>query len=247
MGAEPTTPQDRPFPWWTHTEIVVGTENLSGFVLNFLPGSTVSGTIVFRGNQPKPDLAKVRLTLTPLPAISGAASYVPAVSPKDDGTFAFEHVPPGKYRLSTSPAGAWSVLSATANSRDTLDTPLEVLPGVDPNLTVTFTDQPTELTGLLADNLGRPAPEYSVVVFSADRSLWTVSPRRTSGLIRVGTDGRYRVAGLPAGEYILCVVTNIEPALLNEISFLDQISQSGVRVTLSDGEKKTQDIKLGRQ
>ena len=245
-GAEASVPSDRPFPWWTQTEIVVGAQNLSGFVLSFLPGSTVSGHLLFRGSQPRPDLAKIRLTLTPLPAISGAAASVPPVSPRDDGTFAFEHVPPGKYRLSAAPSGAWAALSATVDGRDTLDTPLEVLPNVNPALTVTFTDQPTELSGTVLDNLGRPAPEYSVVVFSADWSHGTVSPRRMSGLIKVASDGRYRVAGLPAGDYVLCVVTNIEPALLTDVTFLDQITSSGVRVTLAEGEKKSQDVRLGR-
>jgi hypothetical protein len=122
---------------------------------------------------------------------------------------------------------------------------MQVASGKDASLTLTLTDRPTELSGRLLDQLGRPAPEYSVVVFSADRAMWTVSPRRTSGIVRLGTDGRYRISGLPAGDYVLCVIADADPASLNDPEFLEELSQAGVRFSLADGERKVQDFKIG--
>ena len=178
-------------------------------------------------------------------AIGETGPYVTGVAPKADGTFKLENVPAGKYRVNVSAAGAWALHSATAAGRDTLDQGLEIAPGRDAALSVTLTDQPTEISGVLFDQLGRPAPEYSVVVFTADRALWTSSPRRNSGVVKLGSDGRYRVTGLPAGEYLLCVLTDVEPRQLNDPSFLEQLAASGVRITLADGEKKQQDLKIG--
>jgi hypothetical protein len=197
----------------------------------------VRGRIEFRGTAPRPDLSRLRISLVPLPVIDQTASYPQAATPGADATFAIENVAVGKYRVNVSAAGAWSLRSATSAGRDTLDQPLEIAPGQGATLTVTLTDQPTELSGLLLDQLGRPAPEYSVVVFTADRALWTTSPRRNSGVIKVASDGRYRVTGLPAGDYYLCVLTDIDPRQLSDVSFLEQLATSGgVRVTLVDGE-----------
>ena len=75
--------------------------------------------------------------------------------------------------------------------------------------------------------------------------MWTVSPRRSSGIVRLGSDGRYRVTGLPPGEYLLAAITDIEPGQLNDISFLEQLARAGIRITLAEGEKKVQDVKIG--
>jgi len=244
-AAEAGTPSDGVFPWWGQVEVAVGERDVAGVVLQFLPGATVSGQIVFQGGQVASDAPRLRLSLTPLPAIAGTGGSVRPVTPTADGTFVFESVPPGKYRLAVSAASNWWLRSATADDgRDTLDEPLEVVPGQSTVLTVTMTNEPTELSGVLLDQLGRPAPEYSVVVFSSDRAMWA-SPRRTSGLVRLGSDGTFRVRGLPPGSYLLCVVTDVEPALLNDPSFLEQLALGSVPVMLQAGETKVQNFKIG--
>src|SRR6185369_15385951 len=97
-------------------------------------------------------------------------------------------------------------------------------------LALTMTDRATEIAGLVLDQLGRPAPEYSVVITSADRAMWTVSPRRSSGLVKLASDGRYRVTGLPAGDYLLCVVTDLDAGQLADVAILEDLSRAGVPV-----------------
>jgi hypothetical protein len=244
-GAEPGTHSDGRFPWWAEAEVVVGGADVVDVVLHFLPGSTVSGRIVFDGGAPRPDVSRLRVSLSYVAAVNGMSTFVQPVTPRLDGTFTFEAVPPGRYRPAISEAGVWALKSATSDAGEVLDVPMQVAPGRDASLTLTLTDRPTELSGRLLDQLGRPAPEYSVVVFSADRAMWTVSPRRMSGIVRLGTDGRYRVSGLPAGEYVLCVITDADPASLNDPAFLEELSKAGVRFSLADGERKVQDFKIG--
>jgi hypothetical protein len=109
--------------------------------------------------------------------------------------------------------------------------------GQDAPLTLTMTDRVTEITGTLLDQLGRPAPEYSVVVFSADRSHWGTAPRRISGLVKLATDGSYRVSGLPPGDYVLCVVTDVDASQLNDPSMLEQLMPAGVKLTLVEARR----------
>jgi hypothetical protein len=52
------------------------------------------------------------------------------------------------------------------------------------------------------------------------------------------------VTGLPPGEYFLAVLIDPDPSQLRDPSFLDQLVASAIRVTLTEGEKKVQDVKL---
>jgi hypothetical protein len=232
-------------PLWASEEIAVNEQDYLDLVLRFLPGVSVSGRLAFSGSQPAPDMTRLRIALTAVPAIAGTAYPPPAVPPQPDGSFSFSGVPPGKYRISVTGGGAWSLRSAMAGERDTLDQPLEVLPGQDfHGIAVTLTDRPTTLAGTLFDQLGRPSPDYSVVVFSTNRAHWTTAPRRVSGAVRAGSDGRFSVVGLPPGEYFLTALPDVDPSQLAELAFLDQLAATAMKVTLAEGETKTQDLTM---
>jgi hypothetical protein len=40
------------------------------------------------------------------------------------------------------------------------------------------------------------------------------------------------------------VLTDADPAQLSDISFLDQLAATAIRITLGEGERKVQDIKM---
>jgi hypothetical protein len=246
-GAEPNTPSDGQFPWWASTEFVVGDQDVTDLVLSFAEGTTVTGRVTFKGNGTPPDPARLRVSLVSLPAVPETGPFPVSATPASDGTFALRAVPAGRYRITMAAAGGWVLQTATSGTTEVLDTPLEVAAGQDASLTLTLTDRVTEITGTLLDQLGRPAPEYSVLVFSADRAHWGTAPRRISGLVRLATDGSYRVTGLPPGDYVLCVVTDVDASQLTDPSLLEQLMPAGVKLTLAEGEKKRQDFKIGRE
>lgn len=240
----PATPASQ-LPLWTETEVVVNEEESVDVVLQFLPGAGVSGRISADRADAPLDLSKMRLTLRPGPTIAGAAVGLPPISPQADGTFAFAGVAPGKYRLTLAGGDPWVLRSAMAEGRDVLDEPLEVQPGRNvPDLKVTLTDRPAGISGTLVDALGRPAPEYAIVVFSTDRAHWTTAPRRISGVVKVGTDGAFTVRGLPPGEYYLTALTDLDPSQLTDPTVLDQLATTSLRIVLGEGERKVQNLKL---
>jgi hypothetical protein len=58
------------------------------------------------------------------------------------------------------------------------------------------------------------------------------------------SDGRFTITGLPAGEYYIAALTDLNASEMYEPSFLASIVPAAITVTLGDGEKKVQDLKL---
>jgi hypothetical protein len=84
-----------------------------------------------------------------------------------------------------------------------------------------------------------------MVAFSTDRALWTSAPRRVSSAVRLSSDGRYRVTGLPPGEYYLSALADFDPVQLGDPAFLESLISQSIKVTLGESERKVQDLKIG--
>jgi hypothetical protein len=129
--------------------------------------------------------------------------------------------------------------------RDVADLPFDVGKGQNvAGLVVTFSDAQTEVTGFLTDGAGQPAPQLYVLVFPTDRALWVAESRRIRS-VRSGENGSYTIAGLPPGEYNLCALTELDTGLQFEAEHLQPFIPSAIRITLGDGEKKRQDLRIG--
>ena len=236
-------------PLWAMADVVVSGQDISGLELTLAPGMNVSGKLVFEGsNTPAPaDLTRVSVSLVPQGPTSMGA---PSVVARADGTFVIPGVGPGEYKLhANAPAGAapaspWSLKSAMINNVDALDVSVPVRADVG-GVVVTFTDSPTELTGSLLDTDGKPALEYFIVAFPVDPAYWTPSSRRIRSA-RPGNTGSFRIAGLPPGEYYVCAMTDLEPNMLYTPRYLEPLAAASIKLTLGEGEKKVQDLKIAR-
>lgn len=236
-------------------EVTVAGQNLSGIELKLEPGVVMSGRVAIETStsQPPGDLSRFRANMRTwmAPGASGVTTSASSAPPGEDGTFRFSGVVPGRYVVSAYGPGMtvdgtipWVLKSITAGGRDVTDQPLEIRPHEDaPDLVITFTDKVTELSGTLFDAAGRPTPEFSIIVFPANKAFWTQNSRRIRP-IRPASDGRFKVSGLPPGEYFMSAVADYEQPDLYDASFLDQLAAAGYKITLAEGEKKTQDLKL---
>jgi hypothetical protein len=235
---------------WALAEVTVEGRDVANVEMRLAQGMVVSGRVVFEGTATPPeDLTRVQVRMT------GAQSdgVTLGVTPKPaeaDGRFTLDGVTPSLYRVSATVLGGagqpnpWVLKSAMLNGKDTQDFPLEVRPNEDvPGLVLTFTDQPTEVSGMLQDSSGKPAPGYFIVVLSTDRQFWQQGSRRVVQT-RPASDGKFTVRGLPPGEYFICALTELDPTLLYDPAFLEQVASASYKITLAEGEKKTQDLKL---
>jgi hypothetical protein len=226
---------------------------------------TISGRVAFDGQtlQPPTDLTRIRVNLLTVGTQDVEFGNIAAASVDATGRFTIKGVPPGRYSLRGNAAagaggrgvgaggapqaggsGNWQLASSIAGGRDSLDFPLVIGPGTNINDAVlTFADRSTELSGTLQDATGAATSDYSIIVFPANKDFWQPQSRRIQS-VRPGTDGRFVVRNLPAGSYLLVAVTDVEPGEWYDPDFLEQLAAASMRISLSDGEKKTQDIRL---
>jgi hypothetical protein len=234
---------------WASTQVVVEGENITGLSLSLEPGLTISGQVRFEGTAmtPPADLRSIRVSANP--AAPGSVSFAPgAVNVTSDGRFTIAGVTPGRYRLSASfpgsgRPGGWLLKSVVAGGQDSLDAPF-TLPANQHvmDATITFTDRLAQIAGTLQNAAG--AADYTVVLFPADQSRWTPQSRRIQG-VRPSADGVFTFRNLPAGEYLMTAVDDVEPGEWFEAAFLQRIAPAGTRVVVSDGEQKVQDLRVG--
>lgn len=198
---------------------------------------------------PPGDRSAVDVMFTAVQPVPGIVSAPRAVV-NAAGSFRFSSVAPGSYVLRAEPPAAasgarWRLKSAMLNGCDLADRPLHVASGGAElsGVVMTFTDRATEVAGRLIDESGQPVTRYSIVVFTSDRSLWLPDARRIRS-VQPATDGSFALAGLPAGEYAIAAAENLETSDLPDQAFLEQLLASAYTVTLVQGERKRQDLRI---
>jgi Carboxypeptidase regulatory-like domain len=242
-GAPPNTPTQ-----WAAADVNVSGQDLE-IPLTLQPGVAINGRVVFEGSRPtRAELQTLSFALVP-PGSGGVAQSSGGGHVDAEGRFTFAGVTPDTYQFAATwgAPGAddkWTIKSSTANGREAFEAPLRVNPNETLEWTVTYTDKPTGLTGVLKDPGGRPATDYYVLVFSSDRRYWTPGSRRVR-MTRPATDGSYSVKGLPPGEYYLAAPADLETGEWNDPVLLEHLVRSSARVTLRDGETTTQNFRIG--
>jgi hypothetical protein len=237
------------------TDVEVAGADVDGITLVLQPAFRMTGRVVFDATTlTPPDVGSARVTIVSTNGLGSSSSGstrmgnfpVPAATAGADGRFELSGIVPDAYRLNATVGGprGWWLRSAIVNGVDVLDHPLDITGSVS-DVVVTFSDRETTLSGRLMTGAGTGAPAYFVVVFPADRALWRPGARRIK-LVRADTDGAWIVRQLPAGDYLIAALTDVDEADLLETSFLDALAPSAVRIALADGEDKRQDLRIGR-
>lgn len=251
IGAEGRAPADR--TQWARLPVAVNGVDQIDLLLRMRPGLSVTGRVVFEaGSAQAPSAAGRSIKL--VEAGQSTLYTIPEATTGPDGSFVVEGVAAGSYRvvlttansaIMTTPAG-WMLKSITGAGPDLADVPLEVRADADlPPLTVTLTSQTTELSGSLVDAASRPVTAFTVLVFSADRVFWTAQSRRTQST-RPADDGRFVLKNLPAGDYFLVAVTDLDDGPWSDPRVLATLVGAGVRVTIAEGQRTVQDLRIAK-
>jgi hypothetical protein len=253
-----TTPPD-----WAQADVVVNGRDVEGIGLTLAPASSITGRIVFDGTTARPpaDLKTIRLQFIASDAMAmamagaGSAGTLQTATVDADGTFRIEGLAPNRYLATASWPGmrtgdgtaGWWLTTMHVGARELVDAPIDVPPNAEVrDVRITFRDRIGAIEGVLADAAGRPAPEYFVIAFPAERTSWTTVSRRAVPPVRPGTDGRFRLVGLLPGDYFLAVVTAVDPDDLSDAAFLDGIVPGAIRIALGAGETRRQDLRIGK-
>ena len=254
QGTEPITPPVRQMTFWAVADIDVSNADLSGLTLILRPALSMTGRIVFdrTTNAIPADLSRIRVGLTRAAPAPGEQADAPVTTTtRPDGTFEIAGIMPGSYQVTAAlpPAtsAGWWLRSAMLNGRDLLDAPPVV--GQESTdftgVVLTFSDRHTEVAGRLETPAGAPAPSHFIVALPVDRTLWNPLSRRLA-FTRPATDGRFAFRDLPAGDYLLVALTDLDARAWKTTDFLDQLVPGGVRITVREGGRTSQDLRIAK-
>ena len=228
---------------WASVELTVDGRDLPDLALSLQPGATVTGRMVFDGAAPA-EIPRLRFSLRPQTS-QQTFEMAPAAVVNADGTFTMTGIAPGRYRFASfATIPPWSITSVTAGDREWLDDAIDIRPAdAVTGVVVTVTNRPAGLSGRVIDETGSPTPNFFVVVFSTERRNWTSGSRRVAQA-RPDNTGGFSISTLPAGEYYVAALTDLDPSDLAEIGFLESLVAASIRVTLVPGEMKAQTLKV---
>lgn len=247
-GAEPPLPEE-PTLWAERTINVAGEVDIP-VVLS--AGVRISGQVAFSGAAKRPDnetLPSMRVTLDPADGRTSALELNLRGRIETSGLFRTMSVPPGQYfiRVDRLPQG-WYFRGATLGGRDVSDSPL-VVEGEDiTGVTLSFTDQVTEISGSVTDDGDKEDSTALVIAFPTDRSGWInygSRPRRLTST-RVTDTGSFRIGGLPPGEYFVAAVRDEIAGDWQRTDFLEAVAADATRVRLGDGDKQNVSLRVVR-
>jgi hypothetical protein len=216
-------------------------------------GARVGGHVEFEGATDKPAPDRLRLGTVTIDPADGRTGSFNAFSISQftlsravidaRGQLSSYELPPGRYVVrANGPWQGWWFKGAFEDGRDVSDSPFEIGGKDVPDLVVVFTDKPTELSGATRNSKGVD-PTATVLVFPEQASLWKdhgPTPRRLK-TARVGSDGKYKLTALPAGDYLVVAVSTAVPNWM-DVTSLQRLSALATRVTIADGEKKSLDL-----
>ncbi|HUR21634.1 MAG TPA: carboxypeptidase-like regulatory domain-containing protein [Vicinamibacterales bacterium] len=256
---------ENPNTLWASEAVGVNGQDVGPLSLALKEGLKIEGSIVVEGGAAPPDVALLRIGISkPIGGDPGTAMVARALNsstglPKEDGSFTVGGLIPGRYQVTVTgkpmrvaslipgmPAqqSGWVVKSIRWKEQDLADTGIDLQADVPvAGVIVTLTNQPAQLGGTVIDAAGRPTGAFPIVVFATDRAFWAPGSRRVMQA-QPASDGKFTVIGLPSGEYYVAAVTRLEPGDLANRQFLEELLPASLRITIRDGEKKTQDLKL---
>ena len=210
--------------------LTVGSDDITGLQLVASRPSVVHGQVVVDPAGMSSLPSRLVFAATPL---------------QDDLTFDLKSVP-GTYRVSlAAPAPGWTIRTVRLHGADVTDSGFEIKPNEDlSGLEVELTNKLTTISGLVTNARGDQVKDYSAIVFAQDSTRWGGSNPRYQSMGRPDQDGRFKVTGLPAGEYYIIALERIDTGEMNDPEFLERIRQRASTISLNEGETKTVDLKI---
>jgi protocatechuate 3,4-dioxygenase beta subunit len=241
---------DRDAPLSTSQPLSVASGDVSNVLVILQTGGSISGTLAFQpgSTSPPSDFTQIRIVA---PSTEADDNGGPNPNPRvgRDGTFTIDGVSVGTHLIRANGGGGlrgWNLKSVTVDGRDVTDLPIAVRSGQRvSNVVVTFTDKVNEINGTVTDAQGSPVTEYTVLAFSTNNAVWRPQSRQIA-TTRPDQTGMFRIRNLPAGDYYVVTVDPSEQGEWFDPAYLDQHRGGASRVTLGEGDVRTQDFRVTR-
>lgn len=211
--------------------VTIQDEELSGVTIVTAPGATVSGRVSVEGDGPAP--ATMRLRIYPADGgFSLARRAGESIAVAADGSFTVGTVT-GRVLFGADAPG-WVITSVTVNGEDRTDVAFDTSGHLTvPDVRVVLTNRTGSLSGRVTDDRQRPLARHAVVLLRLDP---TGLMRHRAQVVASGADGRFSVNGLPAGEYAVGALPDLETNYQFSPELQDRLRRLGQRVVVGEGE-----------
>lgn len=225
--------------------VTVGNDSIENVLIVTSRGAVMLGAITTDEGTPLP-VRPTQVNVFARPADFGVPAFGPSMAPKVNDDWTFEVSGLDDRRIvgaAVMESPDWTMKAVYHNGIDVTDTGIDFVPGQTvQGVEIVFSRKRTELSGLVSGAGGKPDLDATVIAFAQDSRRLTPGNRylRTG---RPNQDGRYTIRGLPPEDYFVAVVRELEPGRTSDPEFLETLRDSAVRITLTEGETKTQDVK----
>jgi protocatechuate 3,4-dioxygenase beta subunit len=207
--------------------------DVGGIQMVLRPGAVLDGKVIVEssGGRRPPDLTTLRVRA---PFIDGTAfgdSLTGLVQP--DGSYALRGVMKGVHQIAVDGLpDPWVLKSVTYRGSDITDVPLAVEERQRlRDIRIVISDAAAEVSGIVVNARKLPVASTGVLVGARVPVFWM----RTSRRLRVTfTDqaGRWRIAGLPPGEYFAVAAPMVDHGDLGHRDRLEALAAAGTPFSL---------------
>ena len=203
------------------------------------PPVDVSGRVVFEGG-------------TPAGAVFGgvSASNTLGVMNLDvrspvgpDGRFTLR-LRPGLWRFSAWTPPGWMIKRLTFRGTVVDEDGAVEVTSEGGRLEVLLTSQLTAVTGTVSDASGAPVLDYHAIVFPAERQDPSRGLHHRTRLDTSDEQGRFRLEGLPPGDYLVAAVVDVDAGEAVSDDTVDSVRESATPVRVREGQTETVALKL---
>ena len=183
----------------------------------------------------------------PLPELSPTVPSRPPFSPVEDN---LNFTLTGLFRipLAVGIQGApdgWALAAVRYDGRDITDVATDFgAPADSRALEIVLTNRVARPVVRVTNEQGRPVTAYRVVVLPADPARWKSSSWSTAQ--EPAQDGTTKVGPLVPGDYLIAALQPSDVMLLftHRASRFDRIAEIATRVTLTEGDDRTLELRL---
>ena len=228
-------------PGYASLPVTVSGDDIDGLRVVTSTGHRLTGRVFIQGAAATPVVLQ-RLNVSTYDANAGpgisAVLLAAGARVQPDGAFELRGVS-GRRMISVSglPSG-WALHSARHAGIDVTDEGVEIRGEDVDGVEVRLTANPARVSGVIVDGLQRPVAGAGVIVFAADRALWTPHPNRRIASATTDAAGSFEVSPLPAGEYLVAVVDELLDGEWAEPDYLETLRATSVKVGVAEAERE---------
>ena len=231
-------------PRWVSTMRLLTVDgDLTDLEIRAMPGAQVEGRVVADSRSTSPlDVSGVQVGFIRHLDEQRGGFVGGGVSPVSaDGRFALES-PGGAVSVEVNgiPSG-WTIKSIGLDGQDVGDGPLD-FGGGRRELEIVLTDKLTTIAGVVVDRAGRTRPNYSVIIFPDDPTLWHRSSRFILAA-RSNNAGRFTIDAVPPGRYLAVAVPALPMNVWMDPDVLARLQTIAEPLRLTEGQQLTISIR----